>query len=152
MLTSFISRTPLASKFTHTRIMPSLCWSHHVLQHYNRQNCDPSTSFSFPNYKFSRGHPLKISVPLTKLNTRKFIFAYHPSLEFFARNNCYSPIHILFQTPFTSHKISQNFLFFFPLFRRSQSYTLVTLQLNNSFDYILKSINLIITLHICITT
>ena len=31
--------------------------------------------FSFPNYKFSRGHPLKISIPLTKLNSRKFFFA-----------------------------------------------------------------------------
>ena len=39
-------------------------------------NCiDPSTFFSFPNYKFSRGHPLKISIPLAKLNARKFFFA-----------------------------------------------------------------------------
>ena len=39
-------------------------------------NCiDPSTFFSFPNYKFSRGHPLKISIPLSKLNARKFFFA-----------------------------------------------------------------------------
>ena len=39
-------------------------------------NCiDSSTFFTFSNNKFSRGHPLKLSIPLTKLNTRKYFFA-----------------------------------------------------------------------------
>ena len=36
-------------------------------------NCiDHSLFFNFPNYKFSRGHPLKLSIPLTKSNAGKF--------------------------------------------------------------------------------
>jgi len=39
-------------------------------------NCiDSSTFFTFSNNKFSRGHPLKLSIPLTKHNTRKYSFA-----------------------------------------------------------------------------
>ena len=39
-------------------------------------NCiDSSTFFTFSNNKFSRGHPLKLSVPLTRHNTRKYFVA-----------------------------------------------------------------------------
>ena len=38
-------------------------------------NCiDHSLLFNFSNYKFSRGHPLKLSIPLTKSNAGKFFF------------------------------------------------------------------------------
>ena len=61
-------------------------------------NCiDSSTFFTFSNNKFSRGHPLKLSIPLT--NTIPEIFfrqSCHPNLEFFASRNCYGPFHILF--------------------------------------------------------
>ena len=72
-------------------------------------NCiDPSTFFSFPNYKFSCGHPLKIFIPLAKLNARKFFFflckSCHPCLELFARNNCDGFIHIQFQTPLAPNR------------------------------------------------
>ena len=65
-------------------------------------NCiDSSTFFTFSNNKFSRGHPLKLSIPLTKLNTRKYfspivssqfgilcqtkLFGPFPSISFFKR-------------------------------------------------------------------
>ena len=45
-------------------------------------NCiDQSLFFNFPNYKFSRGHLLKLSMPLTKSNTGKFVFNSHTCLE-----------------------------------------------------------------------
>ena len=40
------------------------------------KNCmDRSKFFSFTALKSSRGHPYKLSVPLAKLNTRKFFFS-----------------------------------------------------------------------------
>ena len=36
---------------------------------------DQTKFFSFTAFKFSRGHPYKLSVPLAKLNAKKFFFS-----------------------------------------------------------------------------
>ena len=57
----------------HRRLIADLIMCFNIVK---GNNCiDQTKFFSFTAFKFSRGHPYKLSIPLAKLNTRKFFFS-----------------------------------------------------------------------------
>ena len=57
----------------HRRLIADLVMCFNIVK---GKNCiDQTKFFSFTAFKFSRGHPYKLSIPLAKLNTRKFFFS-----------------------------------------------------------------------------
>ena len=92
------------------RLFADLIMCYYILKDNNCIN--PSTFFSFPNYKFSRGHPLKISIPLNQTKFQEVFLckSCHPRLEFFVRNNVMAPStvsfkHHLHHTDFSKFRI-----------------------------------------------
>jgi hypothetical protein len=57
----------------HRRIIADLIMCFNIIK---GNNCIEQTDFfNFTTFKFTRGHPLKLAIPIAKLNTRKFFFA-----------------------------------------------------------------------------
>ena len=57
----------------HRRLIADLIMTFNII---TGRNCiDPHSFFKFSTYGNLRGHPFKLSVPLTKTNTQKFFFA-----------------------------------------------------------------------------
>jgi hypothetical protein len=72
---SYLERLTLLKLQTleHRRLITDLIMCFNILK--SNICIDQSTFFTFPTYKSSRGHSLKLSIPLAKLNIRKCFFA-----------------------------------------------------------------------------
>ena len=57
----------------HRRLLADLIMCYNIIR--NHSCIDPSDFFTQPHYKYSRGHPFHLSIPLAKLNSRKHFFS-----------------------------------------------------------------------------